>query len=163
MIILSSLCALAQSGGTFSLSHSVVASGGGSDSTGGSFSVSGTVGQGHAGTRSTAANYDLRSGFWFQNLIPTAASVSVSGRVATFEGRGIANARLTLLSPDGTIRAANSNLFGYYRFDNVEVGQTYILEVNSKHFSFAEPVRVFNLVDELTDMNFVALIHVDAL
>ena len=46
---------LPQTGGTFDLSHSVIATGGGSNSTGGQFQVDGTAGQGFAGTVSNAA------------------------------------------------------------------------------------------------------------
>lgn len=147
----------AQTGGTFDLSRSVIASGGGSNSTGGTFSVSGTAGQHVAGTSSNGASFDLHGGFWFQNLAPTAAAVSITGRVTTADGQGIRNARLTLISPNGARRTAATSTFGYYAFDGVEVGQTYVLEVVSKRYAFANTTRVFSLQDHVTGMDFTAM------
>lgn len=148
----------AQTGGTFDLSHCVIASGGGSNSTGGTFRIDGTVGQGVAGTASSSfpARLDLHGGFWFQNLAPTAAAVSITGRVTTANGQGIRGARLTLTAPSGAIRRATTSTFGYYTFDGVEVGHTYILEIRSRRFRFANPTRVFSLQDQITDMDFIA-------
>jgi hypothetical protein len=146
----------AQSGGTFDLSHSVIAGGGGSNSTGGTFNVSGTVGQNIAGTASNGATYDLHGGFWFQNLAPTAAGVSVSGRVMTANGNGIRNVIVTLADASGLTRRAISSSFGYYRFDDVEAGQNYVISVRSKRFTFANPTRILSVQDELTDVDFTA-------
>jgi hypothetical protein len=46
--------------------------------------------------------------------------------------------------------------YGYYRFADVFAGQTVILEVFSKRFNFANPVRVMNLNVETKDADFVA-------
>jgi hypothetical protein len=146
----------AQTGGTYDLSHSVIAAGGASNSTGGTFNVSGTAGQHVAGTASNGATFDLHGGFWFQNLAPTAAAVSITGRVMTANGQGIRNARLVLTSPDGARRTAITSTFGYYAFDGVEVGHTYVLEIASKKYSFADPTRIFSLQDTLTGMDFTA-------
>lgn len=148
----------AQTGGTFDLSHSVIAAGGGSASTGGTFNVSGTVGQHVAGTSSNSspARFDLHGGFWFQSLAPTAAAVSITGRVTTSSGQGIRGVRLALTSPDGARRTATTSTFGYYAFDDVAVGHTYVLEIASKRYTFQNPTRVFSLQDTLTDMDFTA-------
>ncbi len=58
---------------------------------------------------------------------------------------------------NGNIRTALTNGFGYYRFDQVEVGGVYILSVEAKQHHFENPTRTINVVDELTDVNFVAL------
>ncbi len=92
----------------------------------------------------------------FIQAAPTAANVSVSGRVTTANGQGIRGARLTLTAPDGTRRTAVTSSFGYYAFDGVEVGQTYVLEIASKKYMFANPTRVFSLQDTLTDMDFTS-------
>jgi hypothetical protein len=86
----------------------------------------------------------------------TAASVSVAGRILTAQGRGIRNARLTLTDADGAVRYAQTGAFGYYRFAGVEAGQTYILQISSKRFAFANPTRVLNVQDEISDADFVA-------
>ncbi len=87
---------------------------------------------------------------------PTAASVSVSGRVRTANGRGLRGAVVSLTDSNGLTRRAISSSFGYYRFDDVEVGRTYIVSVRSKRFIFADPTRILNLQDEVTDFDFTA-------
>ena len=44
--------------------------------------------------------------------------------------------------------------FGYYKFENLSVGETYILEVTSRRYSFANPTLVVNLQDNLFETNF---------
>ncbi len=92
-----------------------------------------------------------------QDLSPTAASVSVGGRVLTSGGRGIARARVSITNQSGETRTAISNLFGYFRFDDVEAGQTYIIGVRSKRYQFANPTQVVFVSDEITDLIFNAL------
>ncbi|MBL8124852.1 MAG: VCBS repeat-containing protein, partial [Blastocatellia bacterium] len=55
--------AFGQSGGSFTITKSVIAGGGGSGS-GGSFTLNGTIGQAAAGTTSTGGSFSLESGFW---------------------------------------------------------------------------------------------------
>jgi hypothetical protein len=146
----------AQTGGTFDLSHNVIA-GGGSRSVGGQFTVEGTAGQNLAGTLSGGGTYRLRGGFWaFVDLTPTAAHVSVSGRVSTAAGQGITNVIVTLTGPDGIPRSARTASFGYYRFENVTVGNAYLLTVTSKRFVFINPTHVITVNDEVTDADFIA-------
>ena len=87
-------------------------------------------------------------------LASTAAAVSVSGRVLTAQGRGLRNARLTLTDSSGNTRTAISTTFGYYRFDEVAAGETYILEVGSKQYSFSP--QVLTVMEEISDLNFTA-------
>jgi hypothetical protein len=89
-------------------------------------------------------------------LGPTAATVSVSGRVVTAEGRGIRNARLTLTDAKGLTRTAQTVTFGYFRFDQIEAGQVYILEVASKRFVFANSRRVISVQEDVSELDFVA-------
>jgi CSLREA domain-containing protein len=92
----------------------------------------------------------------FEKQIPTAASANINGRVITASGRGIRNVRVSLTKPNGEISTVATNSFGYYRFQDLQVGQTYILSVSSKLYSFAEPTRVISLQEDLTDENFVS-------
>src|SRR5688572_927579 len=62
LVCLSSM-SLAQSGGQFTITKSVIAGGGGR-ATGGTFTVDGTIGQSVAGGPSTGATFTLISGFW---------------------------------------------------------------------------------------------------
>ncbi|MGC2236158.1 MAG: beta-propeller fold lactonase family protein [Pyrinomonadaceae bacterium] len=91
---------------------------------------------------------------YLPTLAPTAASVPVSGRVVTAKGQGIAKVTVTLTDSEGNVRIALTNPFGYYRFDNVSVGETYIISAASKRYSFAP--AVINVSDELSEVNFSA-------
>lgn len=81
----------AQTGGTFDLSHSVIATGGGSNSTGGQFQIGGTAGQGFAGTASTTSPFDVHGGFWFQNQ--STAAPQITGTVTYGNAIGSPNPR----------------------------------------------------------------------
>lgn len=86
-------------------------------------------------------------------MMPTAASVSISGRVVTGSGRGLANALVYLTDQNGNIQVSRTRSFGYYRFEDVPAGQTAIVTVVSKRFQFAP--QVLNLNEEATQLNFV--------
>lgn len=90
----------------------------------------------------------------FSNLAPTAAGVSVSGAVRTPDGRGLRNASVTLTDPHGITRTVNTSSFGTYRFDDVEVGVSYVVKVSSKLYRFTP--RLLNLTDEISNVDFVA-------
>jgi alpha-tubulin suppressor-like RCC1 family protein len=87
---------------------------------------------------------------------PTAALVSISGRVLTPDGQGVRNAQVKLTGAGGAIRFATTGTFGYFRFEEIEAGQTYMLEIISRRFTFANPVRVLSVADEVTDADFIA-------
>ena len=158
--LLSTLCAgflaHAQSGGGYVITQSVIAGGGGTSNQD-SYSVTGTISQPIAGTDSIGSAFRVRGGFWQSQLSPTAAMVTVSGRVSTAENRGISKARVTIDSSDGTTRTALTGPFGYFRFDDVEAGQTYIVSVNSKRFQFANPTQAVSVNEEITGLDFTAL------
>ena len=46
--------------------------------------------------------------------------------------------------------------FGDYRFSGLAVGQIFVVTVISKRCTFANPSRVINLSDRVTDENFAA-------
>jgi len=83
---------------------------------------------------------------------PTAASVSIGGRVIVGKGRGLLNATIYLTDASGTTRATRTSTFGYYRFDDVEAGQTVIVTVVSKRYQFAP--QVVNVTEEITNLDF---------
>lgn len=89
-------------------------------------------------------------------LAPTAATVSINGRVASITGRGIRGVRLSLTDSSGAIRTATTTASGYYQFDDVQAGETYILSATAKHYTFSQPVQVLNINDEMTEVNFIA-------
>lgn len=90
------------------------------------------------------------------SLAPSAAGVSVGGRVLTAQGRGISKASITMWDDLGNARRAITNPFGYYRFQDVEVGRTYIFEISGKRYIFAQPSQVLSVDDAFSSLNFVA-------
>jgi hypothetical protein len=86
-------------------------------------------------------------------LAPTAANVSVSGRVMNAKF-GVPRAQIILTGSSGVRKSLLTNSFGFFRFDDVQVGETYIVEVVSKRYSFAP--RAITVLDEISDMDFYA-------
>lgn len=83
----------------------------------------------------------------------TAAEVTVSGRViAQGEGRGLRGAVVSLRDQSGNVRTTLTGFNGAYRFDGVEAGQTYIVSVRARRYSYAP--RIIDLQDSLTDVDF---------
>ncbi len=89
-------------------------------------------------------------------LGPSAANVSVSGRITTADGRGISRVLLTLTDSNGITRMASTGSFGYYRFDDVPAGESYVLSVASKRYQFANTNRLISVSEDLTDVDFIA-------
>lgn len=85
----------------------------------------------------------------------TAASVSVSGRVLTADGRGVRNAQVTIIDSNGVARTVTTSSFGYYRFDDVEGGQSYVLGASNKRYRFSS--RILVVVDNVSDADFIGL------
>lgn len=156
LILLFSHSVFAQSGGTFQIENSTLSSGGNRNS-GGNFSLDSTAGQTLAGGVPQNARFSIQSGFWTTNLVPTAANVSIGGRVRTLNGQGIRNAVVTLTAPDGTTRSTKTASFGYYRFEDVTIGETYVLIVSSKRFVFTNPTQIVTIKEELTALDFLAI------
>ena len=143
-------------GGTYTLEQAVIASGGG-PSSGGTFGVTGTSGQPAAGTTSTGGIFSTTGGFWPQDFAPSAAGVTLAGRVTTANGNGIRNAVLTLTDTTGITRTARTGSFGYYSFDDVIAGETYVISIASKRFVFANPTQVISVNDNIVDLDFTAM------
>lgn len=87
-------------------------------------------------------------------IAPTSATVSLSGRVLTAEGRGVPFA-LVSISGD-SMRTVRTNPFGHYRFTDLTVGQTYIVSVASKSLAMTNSSRMIKLQDEVSGFNFTA-------
>ena len=103
------------------------------------------------GTNSVATDYTTT----IQS--PTAAAVTVSGRVVTAKGaRGIRNAVVTMTDQDGTTRYATTTTFGYFRFSNVAAGATYVFGVRAKRFTFEQNTTVRYLDGDADDLVFTA-------
>lgn len=86
--------------------------------------------------------------------VPSAANVSISGQVLTSEGRGLRNAIVVLTEASGQTRTARTSTFGYYRLDEIAVGQTVVMSVQSKSYQFDS--QVINVNDNLGNIDFTA-------
>jgi len=95
---------------------------------------------------------------WSITFIPrTAAQAGISGRVITADGAGIRNAKVVITGNSlSEPIVATTGSMGYYVFDGLESGETYVLTVNSQRYTFSNPVQVISLVDNVADANFVA-------
>ena len=105
-------------------------------------------------TRLVCGSVQSLSPFVIANeLAPTAATVSVGGRV--FAGKqAVSRAIITLTDLNGTARKTITNPFGFYRFEGVEVGQTYILSASHKQYQFAW--QVVTIMEETSELDFTA-------
>jgi len=145
----------AQTGGQFAITQSVTA-GGGASSAGGNFAVTGTNAQPNAGDNSGGGQFAVESGFWQPFFAPTAAAVSVSGRVTTGGGGGIANVRVVMTDQSGVSRTAVSNSFGNFRFSQVAAGEIYVFTVHSRRYQFGVPSQILWVADHVSDLLFIA-------
>ncbi len=109
-----------------------------------------------AGRTWNGTDYDFALARYQNELFPTAANVSISGRVLSVNGNGIRNVIVTLTDTNGSVLTARTNSFGYFRFDEIEVGQTCIISVVAKRYAFKQSSQVLVVNDELTNINFIA-------
>lgn len=99
---------------------------------------------------------ETQDGFqWtISELEPSAAPVSLSGRVVDVGGRPVKGAILTAQDQEGNWWSATTNTFGYYRLEGLSAGDSFVVNVYSRRYSFA-PVLVTPEAD-LEGLNFVA-------
>ena len=108
-------------------------------------------------TRTICAQTTSLSPFAIAPIAPTSAPLSVGGRVLMPNGNGIGNAVITLSDAvTGATMVARSSPFGYYRFDGIPWGRTFIAEIRSKSHSFQTPVRTVTAFDDIADLDFIA-------
>ncbi len=84
-----------------------------------------------------------------QALGPTAAPVSITGRVFSQETGMAVNARVVMVDSLGQTRVAITNPFGYFRFTEVPSGAVYTFTVSAKGYQSQSIVR--SITDEVTD------------
>jgi hypothetical protein len=88
-------------------------------------------------------------------LLPTIGASGpfvVSGRVFDTSGLGVRNARVVFADQSGNTRTTLTNAFGYYYFDNIDSGSTFIASVSYRRFTYAQ--RVVQVFNSLSDVNF---------
>ena len=91
----------------------------------------------------------------YTTMLPTAAFSAIGGRVINTGGIGISKATVKLTNAAGETFYTKTNPFGYYRFDQVSAGQTYVIEASHKTYLFA-PGAVF-LASDLSEFDIVSL------
>lgn len=96
--------------------------------------------------------------FVSEELSPSAAPVSVSGRVATEYGGAIRRTLLILRNAEtGETWTTYSNSFGYFNFPSVPSSAFYIVEVQeTKRYSFSPQSQSFTADDNIVGLNFIA-------
>lgn len=145
------------SGGNLSLEQSSLASGGdvSNDTSNNIFSVSGTIGQSIAGKTSAGGTFSTTGGVWGASLAPTAAGATVSGKVIDSEGNALKNIAVILSGGILTApRIVKTNNFGNFSFEDVTVGETYVVSVSNKKYGFPQNSFVISLTENVTDMVF---------
>lgn len=75
-----------------------------------------------------------------ESLAPTAATVSISGTVSTPQTFGLTNALVTLTDQQGNTRTVITGKGGRFTFRNVAAGETYIISVSSKRYTYAPQI-----------------------
>lgn len=90
-------------------------------------------------------------------LTPSAAPAFISGRVISTGGRGLASVNVKVTNAlTGELRIGRTNVFGYYRIDDLEVGELYYVEASHKRYQFFDAFRTITLSDNLNGYDFVA-------
>ncbi|MGC2236235.1 MAG: carboxypeptidase-like regulatory domain-containing protein [Pyrinomonadaceae bacterium] len=90
-------------------------------------------------------------------LAPTAANASIGGRVLNANGNGIGKATITITGDGIQTMQARTNAFGYYNFDDIPTGGTYVLTISgTKTYTFSKPTRVVSLDNSVSDADFVS-------
>ncbi len=83
----------------------------------------------------------------------SSASGVIQGRVFSGDGRNVSKAIVTITG-NGETFTAMTNPFGYFRFNEIPFGDTYIVQVRSKQYVFAPQVITFN--EDINNLNLTA-------
>jgi hypothetical protein len=91
-------------------------------------------------------------------LAPSAANGGISGRVVTPSGRGIGKTLVTVSGGSlGRPITALTNAFGYYTISGLESGLTYSVSVSAKGITFANPVQIVSVQDDIAGVDFMSI------
>jgi hypothetical protein len=90
-------------------------------------------------------------------LAPTAAPVTISGRVITQSGRGIRNVMVTMTDSQGNQRTVQTTAFGYYHFDDVRAGETVTLTAKARRFKFNQSSIVRTTNESINNADFISV------
>jgi hypothetical protein len=104
-----------------------------------------------------AGDAGVIGGWGLEFAPPLASNAAIGGRITTAGGNGIRGAVVSVsggnLPQPIFVRTGN---FGYYQIEDLEVGQTYVVTVHSKRFTFSNPSVVLTLQDNIGNLDFQA-------
>jgi hypothetical protein len=89
-------------------------------------------------------------------LAPTAAPANIGGRITDAFGNGIRRVTLEITGGNGFTATTSTNVFGYFEFENVPTGMTYIITPRSKQYSFTPERLIYTHLDQATNLAFNA-------
>ena len=96
--------------------------------------------------------FDINDVNFTIGFAPTAAPVSISGRVILPNDLGLTKALVRLTDSQGNSRTTATGKFGVFRFGDVAAGEIYVLSVSSKRYTFAPQIVTANA--DLIGLNF---------
>jgi hypothetical protein len=100
---------------------------------------------------------NIGGGWGLQFFAPSAAGLSLEGRILTFERGPIQGAHVTV---DGfgltEPLSVTTGAFGKYRFEGLPAGGSYFVTVTAPRDRFAIPGRIISLPDNVSNFDFVA-------
>ncbi len=86
---------------------------------------------------------------------PTAAGISIRGRVVTPTGNPIKDIDLTLTDGNGNVRSTITSISGEYVFEDLPAGIIYTVTASGKRYTFNQPTQFFNGIEDFTGADFV--------
>ena len=88
-------------------------------------------------------------------FVPTAASALVAGQVFASDGiTAVSRANITLIGSSGRVYNTRTNQLGYFRIDDVPVGESYVMNIESKGYSFAS--RLVDVTEDVSGLVITA-------
>jgi hypothetical protein len=92
-----------------------------------------------------------------QQLAPTATAAGITGRVLDANARPIGNA-LVMLTGGGLAQpiVVQTGPFGYYQFNDLPIGQLYVVTVRSGRHTFSDPTRAIDLTANVVGADFIS-------
>ncbi|MEQ1765573.1 MAG: carboxypeptidase-like regulatory domain-containing protein, partial [Pyrinomonadaceae bacterium] len=86
-------------------------------------------------------------------VAPSAADVSLSGRVLDLNGRAISRAVVSAMDSTGKTHSSMSNTFGYYSIKELDSGDLYVVSASAKGHTFSP--RTISLTDSVTGFDIL--------
>ncbi len=110
---------------------------------------------GAANTAQTTNSISDFSDWTLFGQTPSSANSVVGGQVFSSDGvSAVSRATVTLIASSGQVFTTRTNPFGYFRIEDVPVGESYVLNVNSKAFTFAP--RLIDVSEDVSGLVITA-------